>query len=97
MRANFQKITARFADRANLIVEQISQASQEHLGVAAAAYFEVEALTTDSRHRYAVDDPFTLAVESLPLMLPSLLAKPIIHSRFLTAASSELSLSLIHI
>ncbi|MBP6744382.1 dynamin family protein [bacterium] len=91
VRANFQKITARFADRANLIVEQISRASQEHLGVAAAAYFEVEALTTDSRHRYAVDDPFTLAVESLPLMLPSLLAKPIIHSRFLTAASSELS------
>ncbi|MFA7336775.1 MAG: dynamin family protein [Candidatus Obscuribacterales bacterium] len=91
VRANFQKITARFAERANLIVEQISLASKEHLGVTAAAHFEVEALTTDSRHRYAVDDPFTLAVESLPLMLPSLLAKPIIHSRFLTAASSELS------
>jgi GTP-binding protein EngB required for normal cell division len=89
--ANFKKITSRFADRANLIVEQISIASKEHLGIAAAAHFEVEALTTDSRHRYAVDDPFTLAVESLPLLLPSLLAKPIIHSRFLKAARAELS------
>jgi GTP-binding protein EngB required for normal cell division len=89
--ASFQRITMRFAHRANLIVEQISQASKEHLGIEAAAHFEVEPLSTDSRHRYAVDDPFTLAVESLPLMLPSLLAKPIIHSRFLTAASAELS------
>ncbi|MBP9092065.1 dynamin family protein [bacterium] len=63
--ANFKKITARFADRANFIVEQISIVSKEHLGISAAAYFEVEALTNDSRHRYAVDDPFTLAVESL--------------------------------
>lgn len=88
---NFKRITARFTERANLIVEQISAASKEHLGIAAAAHFEIEPLTTDSRHRYAVDDPFTLAVESLPLMLPAPLAKPIIHSRFLTAASSELS------
>ncbi|MDP3509864.1 MAG: dynamin family protein [Candidatus Melainabacteria bacterium] len=89
--ANFKKITSRFAARANFIVEQISIASKEHLGIAAASHFEVEALTSDSRHRYAVDDPFTLAVESLPLLLPSLLAKPIIHSRFLKAARAELS------
>ena len=89
--ASFQRITMRFAQRANLLVEQISLASKEHLGIEAAAHFEVEPLTTDSRHRYAVDDPFSLAVESLPLMLPAILAKPIIHSRFLTAASAELS------
>jgi GTP-binding protein EngB required for normal cell division/phenylpyruvate tautomerase PptA (4-oxalocrotonate tautomerase family) len=88
---SFSKITARFAERANSIVAQISKATKEHLGVDATAHFELEPLTSDSRHRYVVDDPFTLAVESLPLLLPAILAKPIIRGRFLSAASSELS------
>ncbi|CAN5378912.1 hypothetical protein BH11CYA1_BH11CYA1_22720 [soil metagenome] len=89
--SKFAKITARFAERGNLIIDQIRAASKEHLGVDAAVHFEIEALTNDSRHRYVVDDPFTLAVESLPLLLPAVLAKPIIAKRFLQAAKSELS------
>jgi small GTP-binding protein len=89
--ASFAAITRRSVERANDVIKQIQQAAKEHLGIAAAGHFEIAPLTNESRHRYAVDDPFTLAVESLPLLLPTILAKPVIHKRFLGAAANELS------
>lgn len=91
VKASFASITARSVKRANEIVEQIRAAARQHLGIAASGHFEIEPLTSDSRHRYAVDDPFTLAGESLPLILPAALAKPIIRQRFIDAAANELS------
>ncbi len=88
---SFGKITARFTEQGNLVIDQIRQSTKEHFGIESASHFELEPLTSESKHRYAVDDPFTLAVESLPLLLPAPLARPIIRARFLKAAPSELS------
>ncbi len=88
---SFKKITARFTIQGNLIIDQIRQSTKTHFGIEMCSHFELEPLTCESRHRYAVDDPFTLAVESLPLILPASLARPIIRARFLKAAASELS------
>ncbi len=89
--ASFERITSRFVERSNEIVHKIKSTIKEHFGVDASAHFEIEPLSNKSRHRYAVSDPFDLALSSLPMLLPAALAKPIIHSRFLNAASSELS------
>ncbi len=89
--SSFEKITARFTIQGNLIIEQIRQLTKTHFGIETCSHFELEPLTCESRHRYAVDDPFTLAVESLPLLLPAPLARPIIRARFLKAAANELS------
>jgi hypothetical protein len=55
------------------------------------AHFEIEPLTSVSRHYYAVDNPFTLALDTTPLLLPNFLAKQLIRSRFIESAQSELS------
>ncbi|MBX9722983.1 MAG: dynamin family protein [Candidatus Obscuribacterales bacterium] len=89
--SSFEHITLRFVERSNEIVQKLKATIKEHFGVESSAHFEIEPLSNKSRHRYAVSDPFDLALSSLPMLLPSALAKPIIHTRFLNAASSELS------
>lgn len=87
----FALITKRFVDRANEIVDQVEVSTYKLFEFEWKAQFEVEPLTTVSMHSYAVNDPFTLALENIPLILPAPLAKLIIRGRFLDAAKSEIS------
>jgi hypothetical protein len=51
----------------------------------------MENLEMRSRHYYAVDNPFSLSLQLMPLLLPDVLSKNIIRSKFVEAAKEELS------
>ncbi len=86
----FEKLTKRFVDRENQVINEVKKVTRDLLKMEVTVNFEIEALTSKSRHYYAVDNPFTLAIQTLPLILPDPISKWIIRSRFLEAAESEL-------
>lgn len=87
----FSKITERFVERSNRIVAEISQASRQLFDMEIKTHFELEPLTSDSRHYYVVDDPFVVSLQMLPLLLPDPIAKFIIRKKFIGAVKLELS------
>jgi GTPase SAR1 family protein len=87
----FSEITSRFAKLANSIVAEINAVTLKLFDIEFEKTFEVESLTKRSRHYYAVDNPFTLSMQIMPLLLPAVLAKNIIKDRFINAAQNELS------
>ncbi len=91
VRASFDKITGRFVDRGNQLIREIKTLTRELFELEVTAHFDVEPLTDKSRHYYAVDNPFTLLIQTMPLLLPDPIAKSIIRSRFQEFAESELS------
>lgn len=84
------EITARFAKVANSIVETINAVTCDLFDLKFEKSFEVESLTKKSSHYFAVDNPFTLSMQMMPLLLPGFLAKNIIRERFLESVREEM-------
>lgn len=84
------EITARFAKVANSIVEEINTVTHKLFDLEIQKSFEVESLTKKSSHYFAVDNPFTLSMQMMPLLLPGFLAKNIIKDRFVEAVRDEM-------
>jgi hypothetical protein len=84
------EITARFAKVANSIVETINAVTNDLFDLKFEKSFEVESLTKKSSHYFAVDNPFTLSMQMMPLLLPGFLAKNIIRERFLESVREEM-------
>jgi small GTP-binding protein len=84
------EITARFAKVANSIVETINGVTYDLFDLKFEKSFEVESLTKKSSHYFAVDNPFTLSMQMMPLLLPGFLAKNIIRERFLESVREEM-------
>lgn len=83
-------ITARFATVANSIVEEINAVTEKLFGLEFQKTFEMESLTKKSSHYFAVDNPFTLSMQMMPLLLPGFLAKNIIKERFIENVREEM-------
>ncbi|MBI3949486.1 MAG: dynamin family protein [Acidobacteria bacterium] len=86
----FTRITARFQERMNQIVEVVQDVAKGLFGVEVTPVMAVEPLTTESSHYYLVENPFTLQADTIVLMLPAPIAKRIIRRRFLENARLEL-------
>jgi len=86
----FTRITSRFEQRLNQIVDAVRGVAQKLFGVEITPVMAVEPLTAESGHYYLVENPFTLQTDTLPLLLPAPLAKRIIRRRFLENARLEL-------
>lgn len=86
----FQLLNGRFVQQGNVIVAQIESLTEELFQTSVTACFEIEPLVHSTRHRYAVDNPFTLSLEMLPLLLPPIVSKQVIRSRFIEAVRHEL-------
>lgn len=84
------EITSRFAKVANSIVEEINSVTHKLFDLEFEKSFEVESLTKKSSHYFAVDNPFTLSMQMMPLLLPDFLAKNIIKDRFVEAVRNEM-------
>jgi GTPase SAR1 family protein len=85
------RITNRFVEHCNQIVERIRQVTREIFAIGVTTNFDLEPLTHDSQHYYAVDDLLALSIETIPLLLPEQLAKRVIRARFIRAAGADLS------
>lgn len=86
----FTRITRRFEQRLNQIVDAVRDVARGLFGVEVTPVMAVEPLTAESGHYYLVENPFTLQTDMLPLLLPAPLAKQIIRRRFLENARLEL-------
>lgn len=86
----FSALNSRFAEKGNEIIQEIRRITTELFGMEVTTSFEVEPLSTKSSHYYAVDSPFTLSLETLPLSLPDVISKRIIENKFLDAVEHEL-------
>ncbi len=84
------EITARFAKVANSIVDEINAVTDKLFQLEFKKSFEVESLTKKSNHYFAVENPFTLSMQMMPLLLPDFLAKNIIKDRFVDAVRDEM-------
>ncbi len=84
------EITARFAKVANSIVEEINSVTDKLFDLEFEKSFEVESLTKKSSHYFAVNNPFNLSMQMMPLLLPDFLAKNIIKDRFVDAVRDEM-------
>lgn len=84
------EITARFAKVANAIVEEINAVTEKLFGLQFHKTFEMESLTKKSSHYFAVDNPFSLSMQMMPLLLPGFLAKNIIKERFIENVREEM-------
>ncbi|CAN5222096.1 hypothetical protein BH10CYA1_BH10CYA1_07230 [soil metagenome] len=84
------EITSRFAKVANSIVEEINSVTNKLFDLQFDKTFEVESLTKKSSHYFAVENPFTLALQMMPLLLPDFMAKNIIKDRFVDAVRDEM-------
>lgn len=88
---SFEAINDRFVEKANQVVANVKQLTNELFEVEVDSHFEVEKLQTKTMHRYSVDDPFTYSLQLLPLLLPEALSKPVIRARFIESAKNELT------
>lgn len=84
------EITARFAKVANSIVDEINAVTDKLFQLEFKKTFEVESLTKKSNHYFAVENPFTLSMQMMPLLLPDFLAKNIIKDRFVDTVRDEM-------
>ncbi len=84
------EITSRFARVANSIVAEINSVTHKLFDLEFEKSFEVESLTKKSSHYFAVDNPFTLSMQMMPLLLPDFLAKNIIKDRFVDLVRDEM-------
>lgn len=84
------EITARFASVANSIVDEINAVTNKLFDIEFKKSFEIESLTKKSSHYFAVENPFTLSMQMMPLLLPDFLAKNIIRDRFVDAVRDEM-------
>ncbi|MBS1956927.1 MAG: dynamin family protein [Cyanobacteria bacterium SZAS-4] len=84
------EITARFAKVANSIVEEINAVTHKLFEIEFKKSFEVESLSKKSSHYFAVENPFTLSMQMMPLLLPDFLAKNIIKDKFVDAVRDEM-------
>jgi GTP-binding protein EngB required for normal cell division len=87
---SFQFLNGRFAEKGNEIIATIESLTSDLFQTKVTSVFEQGDLQSSSKHRYAVDNPFTLSIEMLPLLLPSVLSKQVIRGRFIEAAKQEL-------
>ncbi len=83
-------ITERFAKVANEIVQEINTVTHKLFDLEFQKTFEVESLSKKSSHYFAVDNPFTLSMQMIPLLLPGFLAKNIIKERFIENVREEM-------
>jgi small GTP-binding protein len=86
----FTRITARFEQRMNEIVAAVRDVAKGLFGVEVTPVMVIEPLIAESGHYYLVENPFTLQIDALPLLLPEPQAKRIIRRRFLQNARLEL-------
>ena len=87
----FAHLNARFVDKANHVIAEIKSLTSQLFQIEVNTYFEIETLKMQSRHYYAVDNPFMLSMQLMPLLLPDVLSKNIIRGKFVEAAREELS------
>jgi small GTP-binding protein len=87
---SFQLLNGRFVEQGNVIVTQIENLTQELFQTSITTCFEIEPLVHSTKHRYTVDNPFTLSLEMLPLLLPPIVSKQVIRSRYIDAVHHEL-------
>jgi DNA anti-recombination protein RmuC len=90
MRASFERITARFAARANRIIDELQRLTADLFDVRLTPLIEVEPFTMESSHSYYTDTLFSLQLSTLPLLLPAPLARRHIRRQFLGACREEL-------
>ena len=88
--AHFALLTGRFVERGNRLVQDIQVLTREIFELEISIRFEIEPISTKSTHYYAVDNPFALSAQMIPLLLPDFLSKPLIISRLLRVSNSEL-------
>jgi GTP-binding protein EngB required for normal cell division len=93
VRDTFDRITSRFAERANRIIAEIRTLAADLFAVDITPIIEVEPFTTESSHYYYVDDLFMLQLSQLPLLLPASLAKRYIRGQFLRSCREQLDLN----
>lgn len=86
----FTRITARFEQRMNEIVAAVRGIAKGLFGVEVTPVMVIEPLIAESGHYYLVENPFTLQIDALPLLLPESQAKRIVRRRFLQNARLEL-------
>lgn len=90
MRASFDRITARFAARANRIIDELQRLTADLFDVRLTPLIEVEPFTMESSHYYYTDRLFSLQLSTLPLLLPAPLARRHIRRQFLGTCREEL-------
>jgi GTP-binding protein EngB required for normal cell division len=90
IRASFDRITSRFAERANQVMREVQDLTAKLFGARAQLFIEVEPFTTESSHYYYTENPFALQLSALPLLLPGPLAKRFIRKQFIDSCREEL-------
>jgi GTP-binding protein EngB required for normal cell division len=88
--ANFARITERFANRANGYTAEIERAAGDLFDVQVCPVIEIEPLTAESGHYYYTENPFSLQLSALPLLLPGPLGKAYIKKEFVNGCAEEL-------
>jgi GTP-binding protein EngB required for normal cell division len=93
VRETFARITARFVERANRIIADIRRLSADLFNVPVTPSLEVEPFTTESSHYYYIDNPFSLQLSQLPLLLPRPLRLRYIRRQFLGSCRLQLDIN----
>ncbi|HXH14102.1 MAG TPA: hypothetical protein VNP04_30600 [Alphaproteobacteria bacterium] len=93
VRETFERITARFVERANRIIADIRRLSADLFNVPVTPSLEVEPFTTKSSHYYYIDDLFGLQLSQLPLLLPRPLRLWYIRGQFLGSCRLQLDIN----
>jgi GTPase SAR1 family protein len=88
--ASFARITERFANRANRYTTEIQRAAGDLFDVQVCPVIEIEPLTAESGHYYYTENPFSLQLSALPLLLPGPLAKAHVKKEFVNGCAEEL-------
>jgi GTPase SAR1 family protein len=89
-RESFARITSRFVERANRIITDVQKLVADLFDVKITAIIELEPFTAESSHYYYIEDPFSLQLSALPLLLPGVLARAYIKREYLRVGREEL-------
>lgn len=90
LQKQFEAIVSESAGECENIVREIDSAAQKYLGVPLAIHLELPQLTNKVSTYITVDDPYTLSIQSIPLLLSGPLAKNRMLKRFLRSAEEEI-------
>jgi len=90
VRDSFGRTTSRFVDRARGIINEVKELAAGLFCVDICPEIELEPLTAESRHRYYTENPFSLQLSALPLLLPSFVTKPYIREKFTRGIREEM-------